>query len=81
MLTALYRDLSVDGRMAQREHSRRLWSDTTMKLTDENLDYMDCRPLGRETGVEISDRLRARIKERQAEMGKSAKPPIPPVTE
>jgi hypothetical protein len=46
-----------------------------MKLTDENMDGMDCRPVGREAGVEISDRLKERTKERQAQMAKSAKRP------
>jgi hypothetical protein len=45
-----------------------------MKLTDENQDYMDCRPLGRETGIEEPDWLKALIKKRQVEMAKSATP-------
>lgn len=30
-----------------------------MELTDENLDDMDCRPLGRETGVRIPAEMQA----------------------
>ena len=32
-----------------------------MKLTEENLDYMDCRPLGRETGIAPDPELEARL--------------------
>ena len=28
-----------------------------MKLTPENLDYMDCRPLGRDTGITVPPEL------------------------
>jgi hypothetical protein len=52
-----------------------------MKLTDEDLDYMDCRPLGRETGIEISDRLKALIEKRKAGKGHAAEQSIPPATE
>jgi hypothetical protein len=52
-----------------------------MKLTDENLDYMDCRPLGRETGIEISEELKALIEKREAEKAHAAGQSIPPATE
>jgi hypothetical protein len=45
-----------------------------MKLTDENQDYMDCRPLGRDTGIETPAWLKTLIAKRKAEMAKSATP-------
>jgi hypothetical protein len=49
-----------------------------MKLTDENLDYMDCRPLGRDTGIKnpewLEDLIKAAKNKPQAEMAKSGKP-------
>jgi hypothetical protein len=43
-----------------------------MKLTDENMDGMDCRPLGRETGIKNPEWLEDLIKARK-EVMKAAK--------
>jgi hypothetical protein len=39
-----------------------------MELTDENQDGMDCRPLGRETGIKIPEWLEDLIKARKEAM-------------
>jgi hypothetical protein len=39
-----------------------------MELTDDALDYPDCRPLGRETGVATPEYLQKLIDERKAKL-------------
>lgn len=36
-----------------------------MELTADNQDEMDCRPLGRETGVQVPPRIQAEIDKRE----------------
>jgi hypothetical protein len=52
-----------------------------MKLTDENQDYMDCRPLGRESGIETPEWLEKLIAKRTERKIPDPKQPIPPATE
>ena len=56
-----------------------------MKLTPENLDYMDCRPLGRDTGItllpETEQRMAAFQAERLARQQPAPDAPEPPAEE
>jgi hypothetical protein len=51
-----------------------------MKLTDENLDDMDCRPINENTGIKGSERLQkmvAEAKAQRAERERAAAPETP----
>lgn len=55
-----------------------------MELTADNQDEMDCRPLGRETGIKIPETIQAEIDRRAAlkTSGKLSKPsPAKPTAE
>jgi hypothetical protein len=49
-----------------------------MKLTDENLDYPDCRPLNPNTSIKVSPRLERLMAEAHARRAEKAPTPNNP---
>jgi hypothetical protein len=45
-----------------------------MKLTDENQDDMDCRPINENTGIKGSERLTKMVEEAKAKRAERARP-------